>query len=164
MGVSRSSQGFCPEQWEDGENSKGEEHSARFYGGRNSGQVLGRPPKGGKGGHTEQVREIGPAPLSPKQGPLRGVSFFFRSMSILDQKTRKGGKRTLPYRLNGFSTRWAYLFRASLSWREQNNRERPGADPLFPVKLEGEPYESESNSVSVRRFGGFRAPRFKVIK
>ncbi|KAG9438868.1 hypothetical protein H6P81_021181 [Aristolochia fimbriata] len=28
--------------------------------------------------------------------------------------------------LNGSSTRWAYLFRASFSWREQNNRERPG--------------------------------------
>jgi hypothetical protein len=28
------------------------------------------------------------------------------------------------------------------------------SDPLFSVKLEGEPYESESNSVSV---GGFRA-------
>lgn len=104
------------------------------------------------------MREIGPAPLSPKQGPLREVDFFFaRPRSILDQKTREGGKRTLPYRLNRFSTRWAYLFRASLSWREQNNRERPGADPLFSVKLEGEPYESESNSVSVRRFGGFRA-------
>jgi len=27
--------------------------------------------------------------------------------------------------LNGSYTRWAYLFRASFSWREKNNRERP---------------------------------------
>lgn len=60
-----------------GENSKEEEHSARFYGGRNSGQVLGRPPKGGKGGGTlSKCEKL--APLRFLQSKDRyGRSIFF---------------------------------------------------------------------------------------
>lgn len=66
-----------------------------------------------------------------------------RPRSILDQtigdhstdfffKTIGGKEGTVPYRDNGHSQRILHalgipdLFRASLSWREQNNRERPG--------------------------------------
>jgi len=55
----------------------------------------------------------------------------------------------VPYRDNGHSQQILhalgipYLFLASFSWREQNKR-------LTCPGLEGEPYESESNSVSVQ--------------
>lgn len=59
------------------QNRKDNECSARQAGGRSSRQVLlvGQQSSGHstKGGHTEQVREIGPAPLYKKQGPLREV-------------------------------------------------------------------------------------------
>jgi len=54
---------------------KDNECSARQAGGRSSRQVLGRPTVQwalDERGHTEQVREIGPAPLYKKQGPTTG--------------------------------------------------------------------------------------------
>ena len=96
-----------------------------------------------KGGHTEQIREIGPAFLKKKkkQGPLREVeprTYGSRGSSPVNigSKNRgpfffqdnRGKDGTLPYRDNGHSQRILHalgLFRASLSWREQNNRERP---------------------------------------
>ncbi|CAH8262257.1 unnamed protein product [Arabidopsis lyrata] len=78
---------------------KDNECSARQAGGRSSRQVLGRP--------TVQW--------------------------ALDERGAHGAREKIVQfptetrdTLNRSSARWAYLFRASFSWQEQNNRERPG--------------------------------------
>lgn len=92
-----------------------------------------------------------------------------RPRSILDQtigdrstylfffQDNRGKDGTVPYRDNGHSQRILhalgipYLFRASFSWREQNNRERPGR-PAQGSRA-SHTRVSRKASVSVRRFG-----------
>ncbi|KAG7528801.1 hypothetical protein ISN45_Un16g000040 (mitochondrion) [Arabidopsis thaliana x Arabidopsis arenosa] len=76
---------------------KDNECSARQAGGRSSRQVLGRP--------TVQW------------------ALDERGFNIIGEKIVQFPTETRDT-LNRSSARWAYLFRASFSWQEQNNRER----------------------------------------
>ena len=176
--ASRSCHSLWLEQWEgpSRENSKDNERSARQAGGRSSGQVLVRPTAQWTGrGTRRKGGTLSKYEKLPRSALLKartttglkprtyGSQVGARPRSILDQTI---GEKIVQFptetteTLNGSSARWAYLFRAPLSWREQNNRERPGRSAQgsrasFIVERMG----SESKGFRFRFwFGGFRAP------
>lgn len=55
----------------------------------------------------------------------RSTDLFFFLFNTIGEKIVQFPTETAET-LNGSSARWAYFFRVSFSWREQNNRERPG--------------------------------------
>ena len=138
------------------ENCKDNERSARFSGGRSSGQVLGRPTaqwtgRGTrrKGSTLSKYEKLAPLHFikskdhygRSNQGPMevgarprsildqtiggRSTDLFFYWFNTIGEKILQFPTETTET-LNGSSARWAYRFCASFSWREQNNRERPG--------------------------------------